>query len=368
MDLSLPCVLEDLDEFVLEVAHHDCGDRIAAADMKCRIHILDLLHISNIYGEVLLEWIKTAELSSEETLGAIRKISWSPHKFGQIFAVGFSNKTVCVWSEIRHGYHDSYHFVRNRSLQINEDYTLDNKELPLKMCKDYAWKCVVSFNIFNSYVTDVKFAPSEYGLILAACDSSNKVALFTCNNILTKSNWDVEIIILDDQQRYQSLTETPTNIPTYLDWVPFESNMGLTMVVASGYFIYIISYIDQSWKCLETIKVNECDIIRDICWSPYVCWIDYSRFVTVHNDGCIILWRTKDVEDSKVSHTTLEYVYKKEIIQMSRLKISKPLYKVLWHNLGQMFTTSSYDKSLNHWIVNDYGQMIDVTEFKEIYI
>lgn len=25
MDLSLPCVLEDLDEFVLEVAHHDCG-------------------------------------------------------------------------------------------------------------------------------------------------------------------------------------------------------------------------------------------------------------------------------------------------------------------------------------------------------
>ncbi|OII74145.1 ABC transporter [Cryptosporidium ubiquitum] len=279
-----------------KISYISVGDRLVTADIKQNFHIFDLLpNYSNSDHVSKLIWVETSTLYDSSISGTISRISWAPECFGQLFVAGTTKKNISIWSETRKGYQDTYHMIRNNSIFVEHEFDFKNEVFP-NITYGSSWKLTAAFSPFKSKISNIKFANKEHGLIFAACDSNGIVGIFKCNDMAMKVEWELETLKVRKTDNFldSEIANMEKDYTCCLDWIPYNVNTGIGITVAISNYIYIFKKKSKFWNCIETIAVNNAEIIKDISWSRLTLFTDYYKLATLHEDNTLIIWKSTE--------------------------------------------------------------------------
>lgn len=321
-------------EYITEISYHSSGrlaqfipfhiiyvfpsgDRLVIADIKQNFHIFDLLPRCNpeVYK---LMWVETSTFYDNDIPGIISRISWAPECFGQLFVAGTTERNISIWSETRKGYQDTYHMIRNENILENgSDF---KHEISFNFTHGSSWKLATTFSPFKGRINNIKFADRDHGLIFAACDSNGIVGIFTCIDVATNIEWELETIKVRKNDHFLDLdtVNAEKEYTCCLDWIPYKINTGLGITVAISNHIYTFFKKSRFWNCIETIAVNNAGIIKDVSWSKLALFSDHYKFASIHDDNSLIIWKSTEFVNLK------DLGKNKTISQMNKFEIIGP--------------------------------------------
>lgn len=270
------------------------GDRLVIADNKQNFHVFDLIPKCSDSEAFKLTWVETSTLYDHCIPGIISRISWAPECFGQLFVAGTTERNISIWSETRKGYQDTYHMIRNKNIIENES---DFKyEISLNITHGSSWKLAATFSPFKGKISNIKFADKDNGLVFAACDSNGIVGIFTCSDVATNIEWELETIKVRKNDHFldSDIVNTEKENTCCFDWIPYKISTGLGITVAISNHIYTFFKKSGFWNCIETIAVDNAGIIKDVSWSKLALFSDYYKFASLHDDNSLIIWKSTE--------------------------------------------------------------------------
>ncbi|KAF7459094.1 WD40 repeat-like protein [Cryptosporidium felis] len=360
------------DDYVTEVSYHSSGaflmiiflllmlfpgDRLVLADIKCNLHVLDLLRVNqHTENETKLVWVRTFTLQDSSINGVISRITWSPECYGQMFVAGTTEKSIYIWSETRMSYQDSYHLLRSYGDEngLNEtSFGLEPKNPSFN-----SWKLITSFSPFKGKITNIKFANKNHGIKFAACDSNGIVGVFTCNDVNMKVGWELETIKVRKADQFSDLNSSISEKESScsLDWIPDLVNLGLGITVAINNTIYILQKKSRFWNCIETITVNNSGIIKDISCSGTSLFEGYYKLATLHEGNTLITWKY-----SNRTKTTSIGNQNNIISPLHKFEIIDKVERIHWHPLGHILIGIRYNGQTNYWIYIEKENLREIT-------
>eukprot|EP00916_Digyalum_oweni_P010276 GHVL01017220.1.p1 GENE.GHVL01017220.1~~GHVL01017220.1.p1 ORF type:complete len:211 (-),score=30.48 GHVL01017220.1:496-1128(-) len=201
-DLSMLMTSEA--DYIHDIKYNFYGNKLAAVTSSKSIKIFDNLDSG--------DFTKSAEIQNAHTQ-AIWRVDWAHPHFGEILTTCSEDRTICVWSCV-------------------------GKEI---------WKRRASLGDSLGAVSDVKFAPKQFGLRLAACGEDGSVRVYEATNILTLGSWEIE-----DFSPFQKLEYRRCNA---LSWCPQSCAMLLAVLGENGR-IKVVARTRRMWDAFSDQQLS----------------------------------------------------------------------------------------------------------------
>ena len=120
-------------------------------------------------------WAHTVSIVIKAHSAAVSKLCWAHPEFGQILASGSADKKVIIW-------------VENKSLLFMILYNIRCKII---IKNEGKWEKKIELTDFMDTVTDLKFAPRQHGLKIAACSLDGFVRIYEAMDVINLEQWSV---------------------------------------------------------------------------------------------------------------------------------------------------------------------------------
>lgn len=343
--INLP-TLSDAD-YVHDIAYDFYGTRLALCTSSLRISIYSAPSSSDTEGTDASAWTETARMDRAHS-APIWRLSWGHPEGGEPLASCSEDRTIAVWCDRRKVGGDG------SSSRGDGSHTLPSwqKSNPLNM---------------DGPIVDVRFAPSPFGLKLAACTEDGKARIFECTNAFDLASWEPED--LEAASRSSTAAAVPSSSAA-LDWMPAPFGGGSatddreTLAVAGRGGQLVIWGKGKTNRWAELNKANNIGAVKDIAWCPNLCR-PYEILATC-GDGAK-LWRIDFTSQDDRGYG------RSAATQSCRLSVLKelipagleicPVWRCSWNLMGTTLALCPEGTEVSVWKVNpslEWVQQCDV--------
>jgi len=216
---SFPVSVSSNSDYVHDATHNVYGSRFAMCTSAQRLLVWDRGHND--------EWILSATINYAHN-GPIWRLDWAHPEFGQILASGSEDRAIAIWSE--------------RPVGATEP--------------EGGWRKRATLTDSPHAVTDVQFAPRQFGLKLAACCSDGAVRVYHAPDPLNLAYWEVEDF------------STDRGGCTALSWCGATDRERLAVVCQSGSVKIFERHARWSLTCERQVMPGP---LKDCAWAPNLC-------------------------------------------------------------------------------------------------
>ena len=146
--VEFPMQVSSESDYVHDVSYNFYGDRLALCTSSQTIAVWELTDEK--------DWKETSRIENAHA-GPIWRLDWAHPEFGQVIASCSEDRTISIWASSAGG-----------------------------------WKRRATLTDSPHAVTDVQFAPRQFGLKFAACTADGIVRVYEASDPLNLSVWEVE--------------------------------------------------------------------------------------------------------------------------------------------------------------------------------
>jgi nucleoporin SEH1 len=295
------------------------GRRFATCAADKRIKVWDLV---NETGQWTCYDIPRAHNDS------IWRLSWAHPEFGQLIASCSEDKTICVWEE-----QESVTPLKGGTSALGEQ-------------RD-RWQRKVQLSDSKKSVNDVKFAPRNLGLRIAAASADGTVRIYEATDVFSLNYWQLqESFTVEDAIDGQD-TEHGVKCISWNE-SPFEP---AKIAVGSFSKKATVWTCDDGGKWREECVLGEHHgVVHDIAWAP-VMGRSYHLIATASRENCFRVHKLLRKEDGSLTYDKTQTVTTPD---------GSAVWRVSWNATGTVLATSAEDGQLSLYRKNFAGDWVVV--------
>lgn len=177
-------------DYIHDISYSFDGRRMALCSSSHRIYIWDTDTSSSNTGAGSGSGIgmKLSATIDEAHAAPIWRLDWAHPEFGQVIASCSDDRTVCIWAESSNRVADAGSLKTGTSSDQGKSGAGSSQTLQ----SAGLWRRRALLTDAAHSITDVQFAPREFGLKLAACSTDGFVRVYEAFDVLNLASWDVE--------------------------------------------------------------------------------------------------------------------------------------------------------------------------------
>lgn len=249
-------------DYVHDIAYDYYGTRLALCTSSLRISIFSAPPATAAAGASgksedadTAPWIETARMDRAHG-GPIWRLSWGHPEHGEPLASCSEDRLVTIWYGARGA-------ARSAESQVSGNLPSWLRRAQLQ---------------FDGPVVDVRFAPSTFGLKLAACTSDGKARVYECVNALDLRSWEHEDLEVPAHRQAAASSSAA------IDWMPAPfggsvaanpDDRGEILAVGGRGGKLAIWGKDKNsrWKELISAEAHQLPAggVKDLAWCPNLC-------------------------------------------------------------------------------------------------
>ncbi|UXI19122.1 Membrane-bound transcription factor site-1 protease [Sarcoptes scabiei] len=225
----------DHKDLIHDIAYDYYGRRLATCSSDQNVKVWDI----NDDGQ----WSCTSSWKTHA--GSVWKVTWAHPEFGQILATCSFDRTAIVWEEM-----------------VTETNSGDKNNQSV-------WIKRHTFVDSRTSVTDVKFSPKHFGLMLSTCSLDGIIRIYEAPDVMNISHWSIQYEINCDR----ACSSISWNSSLFRQNSPMIAVGSDDSYLQSGSKILFYEFNEQArdWQLIidKTFKeINE--PIHDIAFAPNV--------------------------------------------------------------------------------------------------
>ncbi|XP_075678683.1 nucleoporin SEH1-like [Dermatophagoides pteronyssinus] len=224
----------DHKDLIHDIAYDYYGRRLATCSSDQSVKVWDI-------GD---EGQWTCTSSWKTHAGSVWKVTWAHPEFGQILATCSFDRTAIVWEEMVAD--NNTNEKNNQSVWIKRHSFVDSR----------------------TSVTDVKFAPKHFGLILSTCSLDGIIRIYEAPDVMNITQWSIQYEI-NCNKACSSISWNPSLFRQNFPMIAVGSDDN--NVQGSKILFYEFNDQARDWQQIvdKTFKdVNE--LVHDIAFAPNV--------------------------------------------------------------------------------------------------
>jgi len=253
------------------------------------------------------EWKLTYQWKAHRA--TIFKVKWAHPEFGQILASCSADRIVGLWEET---------------------------EGPNGSKK---WICIATLFESHRPVIDIKFAPRDVGLKLAAASQEGIVRIYEPVDITNLGQWPAVESINLQKEGISCISWNPN---------PFDKP---ALAIGINNQVVIYEYDVRTWNNIGTISGSTESLIHDVAWAPNMGRTSHL-IATANKNQKVTLWQLP--MDS-------ENIQAKEIL-LSQNEFPNEVWRVEWNATGTILAASGDGGILRFWKTNFGGEWQKIFE------
>ncbi|XP_046393101.1 protein SEC13 homolog [Ischnura elegans] len=242
-----------------------------------------------------------AELKGHD--GPVWQVAWSHQKFGNLLASCSYDRKVIIWKETNQ------------------------------------WAKIYEHSVHESSVNSIRWAPSEYGLILACGSSDGAISILTH---VGGTNWEFKKIANAHTIGCNAVTWCPaTYVSLSTSDMPATRTALVKRIVSGGCDNLVKIWREDDDRWVEETKLEgHSDWVRDVAWAKYI-GLPRTVIASCSQDRRVIIWSS----DNFVSWSALVLKTFEDVV-----------WSVSWSITGHVLAVSGGDNKVTLWKENEDGR------------
>jgi nucleoporin SEH1 len=276
-------------DYVHDVSYNYYGTRLAICTSSQAISIWD-----QIEGSDESSWKETSRISHAHS-GPIWRLDWAHPEFGQVIASCSEDRTICIW-------HNTHGVWKKRATLTDSPYS----------------------------ITDVQFAPRQFGLKLGACTADGMVRVYEAADPLNLSAWEVE----DFSTVAAGESLGSTSGCTALSWAPRTDVERLGVSTQSGK----LKIYEKKTRWTLIAEKESVGALKDCAWAPNLC--REHDWIAVCGDSAIVT--VYELRDSLIPIHTIDTE-------------TSPIWRCAWSLTGDILSVAPESGKVQLWRLAGIG-------------
>uniref|UniRef100_A0A0N5ATL6 WD_REPEATS_REGION domain-containing protein n=1 Tax=Syphacia muris TaxID=451379 RepID=A0A0N5ATL6_9BILA len=262
--------------------------------------------------------------------GPIWKVQWAHPEFGQILATCSFDRHVTIWEE---------------TAKTDMDDTLRGK--PGERFEKRQWrKAGFLVDTFRDSVTDIKFAPRHFGLMIATCSAQGILRTYEAPDIMNLSQWNLKEEVRLFDTRCSTISWSTNRLTRPLIAACSDE------IDLKGPSVAIVEYHEnfRKWQHVESPTFEKPCPVSDCSFAPSVGRLYHilavaARDVYVYKVSLKDGIKDADTDSASPSSYVIELL---DVLETSAPKFVQ-LWRLSWNITGSVLCVASSDGNIRIW-------------------